>query len=151
MSTQVDLNTTRVSARLTLIVSIIRMDKLLRVYGAANPCPVSELHDLEYTTLTEIEAIMRISGTVATMVQAEQHFVAALCLPLHQRMLNEFRASRQRVIDLDRVGPSPHLVRVDKPALSLTALGKECLRRATLEVERRYTGNTTEVLTGKEV
>ena len=128
------------------------MHKPLRAYAAGNPgCVVAALRDDTWKAIVEIESVMRISCTAATLDQIEQHFVGALGYPLHTRMLESFRADTLWVIDLPLVSASPIVGRVETPVDEFSDVAKECLRRATLEAERRYCGNRTEVLNNADV
>ena len=148
----VDLNTTRVSARLNLIYSALRMHKLLLVYAAVNPnSPVAKVTSADYCVLAQLEAIMRTSATCAVLDQSEKYFVKAIGFPLHMRMLEQLRAETLSVIDLSAVTESPHLVRRDMAVTQLTGIALEARLRATREAERRHCGSKTEEITGAHV
>lgn len=79
----VDLNTTRVSSRLNLIFTMLRMHKVVKMYSALNPgSRPAKLTDVDYQALAEIEAIMRASADVALLVQTERFYVKAIGWPL---------------------------------------------------------------------
>ena len=150
----VDLNTTRVSARLNLIFSALRMHKLLLVYAAVNPSsPVAKISSADYCVLAQLEAIMRTSATCAVIDQSEQYFVKAIGFPLHMRMLEQLRADTLTVIDLDQVTESPHLVRREMALSQLSHIAIQARRRATVEAERRHCvgGNDGDQPTGANV
>ena len=148
----VDLNTTRVSARLNLIYSALRMHRLLLVYAAVNPnSPVAKVTSADYFALAQLEAIMRTSAICAVLGQSEQYFVKAIGFPLHMRMLEQLRAGTLSVIDLSAVTESPHLVRRDMAVTQLTGIALEARLRATREAERRHCGSKTEEITGAHV
>jgi len=142
--------TTRVSARLGMAHSVLRMHKPLRLYGVSYPkTPVAKLTDARFETLAEIEGLMRISGSVCVLDQSEFIFVHALGHPLHERMLAKFRSATVDVVDLPRVSAAPIMPRKAKNTSEFSEVGLEAMRRGALEVERRHNGNKTEFLNGK--
>jgi len=144
-----DLNKTRVAARYGLIYSVLRMSKVLKLFAVANPSVTWKLTDLEWETVAEIEAVLRISGEVTTIVQTEQHYMGALGRCIHVDMLQKYRAEKLWVIDLENVSSSNVLPRKPKSTFDgLTVIGAETLRRGLLEAERRHCGNKTEVVSG---
>ena len=144
--------TTRVSARLGMAHSVLRMHKSLRLYGVSYPkTPVAKLTDARFETLAEIEGLMRISGSVCVLDQSEFIFVHALGHPLHERMLAKFRSATVDVVDLPRVSAAPIMPRKAKNTSEFSEVGLEAMRRGALEVERRHNGNKTELLNGKRI
>ncbi|KAJ1447811.1 hypothetical protein M885DRAFT_541379 [Pelagophyceae sp. CCMP2097] len=144
-----DLNKTRVAARYALIYSVLRMSKVLKLFAVANPSVTWKLTDLEWEMVAEIEAVLRISGEVATILQTEQHYMGALGRCILVDMLQKYRAEKLWVIDLENVPSSNVLPRKPKSTFDgLTVIGAETLRRGLLEAERRHCGNKTEVVSG---
>ena len=76
---------------------------------------------------------------------------AALALILKEEMMSNLRGDSLTVVELSKVTKSPRLPRIKVALADLTALGEVGLKRATLEGERRYCGNTAEELTGLPV
>lgn len=99
---KVDLNTTRVSARRRLVLSMIRLHKALDLYQVAHPVPWT-LSPSTWVQATEFLALFEISGEVATLVQTEKLMTSALGLPLKERMMYSFRSDEIKVIDLHQV------------------------------------------------
>ncbi|KAJ1450411.1 hypothetical protein M885DRAFT_621721 [Pelagophyceae sp. CCMP2097] len=125
------------------------MSKVLKLFAVANPSVTWKLTDLEWETVAEIEAVLRISGEVTTIVQTEQHYMGALGRCIHVDMLQKYRAEKLWVIDLENVSSSNVLPRKPKSTFDgLTVIGAETLRRGLLEAERRHCGNKTEVVSG---
>ena len=87
----------------------------------------------------------------STLVQTEHHCVAAFRYPLLRDTMDALRAPSLPVIDLDAVKNRTRLVRKNVHVDLLTGLGRQCLNRAKLEAERRYCGNKSEQISGKDV
>ena len=148
---KVDLNTTRVSARLNLIFTTLRMHKVIKMYSALYPgSRPARLTDADFQTLAEIEAIMHASADVAVLVQTERFYVKAIGWPLQMRMFERLRASTLEVIRLSAITASPRLDRRSRSVSLLNEISKEVLRRSTLEAERRLASNLAESLTGDD-
>jgi hypothetical protein len=145
-----DLCTTRVAARRSLFFSMVRLHKGLKLYAREKKC-AWEMDDAEWQAVTEFLAIFDIAHKVATLVQTEQLMVSSLALILKEEMMSNLRGDSLTVVELNKVTKSPRLPRVKVARADLTALGEVGLKRATLEGERRYCGNTTEELTGLPV
>ena len=77
--------------------------------------------------------------------------MTALGVLLKEQMMASLRAKSFEVVDLPRVSESAVLPRVHKLVADFTDVGKEARRRGTLEGERHYCGNGTEVLTNAPV
>jgi hypothetical protein len=104
---QVDLNTTRVSARRRLVHSMVRLHKALDLYQAAHMSSWAlSAHD--WDVAAEFLALFDISGEVATLVQTEKLFTSALGLPLKERMMSRLRADVISVVDLPKVLTPAH-------------------------------------------
>ena len=145
---EVQHNGTRVSARHGLIRSLIRMSKLVRLYGAAHGGPCLKLNDEIMDTTLELEAYMQVTCNVCTMVQYEEIYMKALGYPIIYSMMTKIKADTISVIDLSRLTSSPRLIRRDKRVRALTAIGKEARDRLILEAEKRHGDNPTENLNG---
>jgi hypothetical protein len=81
-------------------------------------------------------------------VQTEQYFMGAMGRLLNEDLLARLRGDTLDVIQFMSVtkANSAHPPRLAKRVDGLTPVGKECLRRALLELERRVCGNKTEVV-----
>ena len=135
-----DISTTRVSARFFLIDSVLRVHKGLLAYKAANSSNKKvtwKLCEDDLVTAAEFLAVLESSSKVATLAQTEVKFTSALSLPLRERMMEDFRSATIQVVDLANVTASPKMPRISKEVKNMTEVGKEALRRATLEGERR--------------
>jgi hypothetical protein len=148
---KVDLNDTRVSARHGLLYSEIRLNKGLKLYALANEQPSWQLTADQWQALTEVEAVLAISNELTVFVQNETAFTAAIGQPFKENMLTKLRSDTLSVVDLDQVTAKPDLIRRDVSLEDMTEVGRTCKLRATLEAERRYCGNTSEVLNNKAV
>ena len=117
--------------------------------GKGRPAWAMEPH--EFNELAEMEAVMILCGMVTTQVQNEQYFMGAFGRLLNKNLLAKLRAGQLPVMDCDAVTEknTAHPPRIVKQPV--TAVGQECVRRAILEMERRYCGNKTEELTGAHV
>jgi hypothetical protein len=135
---KVDFNTTRVSAKLGLLRSFLRLNKGLRLYAVQESSKVNLITEDDWESLTEFEAIMVISGTAATVVQTEKYFMGAMGRLVQEKMIEEYSAPSLMVLDLANITEDPKLPRVEKRVEDLTRRGAECLRRAHLEAERRH-------------
>jgi hypothetical protein len=147
---QVDLNTTRVAARQSLVRSMVRLYKGLVLYAAAYK-PLWKLEEEDWVTGCEFLAVYDIAGKVSTLVQTEKQFTAALIVPLTEGMIEAYRGDVFKVVDYKSVTASPVLPLLDKELASFSAVGQEAVMRAQLEAERRFCGNATEHLTGAPV
>ena len=131
-----DMSTTRVSARMFMLESIVRLHKALVLYSVTYKVDWAiTVDDLE--TCTEFLAILKCSGKVATLSQTETQYTSALSLPLREHMMDEFRSETLQVVDLTNVTANPKMPCISKQVADMTPTGKEALRRATLEGERR--------------
>jgi hypothetical protein len=141
-----DLNGTRVAAKHILLVSVLRLNKGLKLYSLQNK-PTWKLSEEEWETLAEFEGVLRISARRSTAVQSETNFMGAMGRLLHTEMLAEYEHDSLSVLDLSAINAThtmKNLPRIDKPMENLTKLGAECCRRAHLEAERRLCGNKSE-------
>ena len=93
--------------------------------------------------MTEVEAVLRITKPVATLVQTEIHYTSAFGYVLKKNALDLLRSEYLSVVDLEKVGVKKSLVSVDRPVMELTSVGQTTRARAQLEFERRFCGNTT--------
>ena len=152
---KVDKNTTRVMARHGLFVSTIRMNKPLQLYatslsgqkhdkGAKHPFVA--LSDTEWKSTTEAEAVMNVTQAVSKLSQTEKKFTAAFGYAMKKTAMAKLRATKMSVVKLAEVNSKPSLPREDVDVSTFTDVGKETLRRAALEAERRFCGNRTEEL-----
>lgn len=142
-----DHNTTRVSSRRSLVFSLVRLHKGLDLYASANSSNWS-ISKEQWETTAELLALMDIPAKVATLSQTESKYTTALGVPLKEQMMEKFRAESIDVVDLPSVSESAVLPLLRKSVADFTEVGEEARRRGTLEGERRYCANATEVLTG---
>ena len=151
---QLDLNTTRVSARNSLFHSLIRLNKGLHIYtskcSSDKSCP-APFAESQWEVVVEMQGVLQIPCTLSILSQTEKHHTAALAHPLKSQMMQKLRANTLSVVDRSKVTASPNLPRIDRKVSELTQVGKECLNRAKLEAERRYCGNKGETLNNASV
>ena len=144
---QVPVNGTRVSAQHNLITSLFRLNKALKLYRSFTNIPAS-LTDEEWNQLVEFESVINIPGTSVVIVQHEHMLLGALSFAIRSRVLKQLRQPKLNVVDLDNVTADRILPRVKKDVDSFSDTGRECLRRAQVEGERRFCHNKTEEPTG---
>ncbi|KAK3270774.1 hypothetical protein CYMTET_20841 [Cymbomonas tetramitiformis] len=145
---QVDLNTTRVAAQHGLVHSELRMYKALSLYQAVNK-PSWALSDDQWVGAAEVEATLCITKTTTTCCQYEKVFAGAYGALIKGTTMNNLRAGHLDIVDVHKVSKTGGLPRIRK--YDLSALGQQCVKRATLEGERRFCGNVTEELAGAGV
>ena len=105
------------------------------------------LTESDWSFCVEVEAILRISKKLVTFSQTEKSLIAAYAPALRKQVHNQLSAKNMEKIDLlewqSQVNPSRTSVNVDE---TFSDAGRECRRRALLETERRFFGNTSDDL-----
>ncbi|KAK3260441.1 hypothetical protein CYMTET_30596 [Cymbomonas tetramitiformis] len=144
----VELNTTRVAAQHGLVHSELRMYKALSLYQVVNK-PSWALSDDQWVGAAEVEATLCITKTTTTCCQYEKVFAGAYGALIKGTTMNNLRAGYLDIVDVQKVSKTGGLPRIRK--YDLSALGQQCVKRATLEGKRRFCGNVTEELTGAGV
>jgi hypothetical protein len=131
-------------------LSFVCTKHFLKLYAIANEQPW-QLTAAQWQSVAEVEAVLAISKELTVFVQNETAFTAAIGRPFKEKMLAKLRSNTLSVVDLEQVTTSPHLIRNEVPLEDMTEVGKTCKWRATLEAERRYCGNESEVLNNQSV
>ena len=137
---KLDLNATRVSARHSLVHSILRPHKGLAYYFFGKEG--NWIHtSSDFKQLAEIEGILCLSAQYSTFFQYEKLYTGALGVVAKQRMMSKVRCDRVSLIDLSNVTKNHKLPRTYINSSIMTYIGQRTKLRATLEAERRYCGN----------
>ena len=138
---------TRVASRRNMLRSLLRLNCGLRKYMSVMPT-APQLTAQEWLEIRDIEAVMAIVGRYTTVVQTEAAFMRAIgIVELHQ-LLASLRAQTIDVIDMENVTEANTEPRKSVRVDELSDVGKTCLKRAILEAERRFCGNTAETIEG---
>ncbi|KAK3245435.1 hypothetical protein CYMTET_44995 [Cymbomonas tetramitiformis] len=124
------------------------MYKALSLYQAVNK-PSWALSDDPWVGAAEVEATLCITKTTTTCCQYEKVFAGAYGALIKGATMHNLRAGYLDIVDVQKVSKTGGLPRIRK--YDLSALGQQCVKRATLEGERRFCGNVTEELTGAGV
>ena len=82
----------------------------------------------QWTEVTEVEVVLRITKPVTTLVQTEIHYTSAFGYVLKKNALDLLRSEHLSVVDLEKVGVKKSLVRVDRPVMELTSVVKPLAR-----------------------
>jgi hypothetical protein len=102
--------------------------------------------------LAEFESVLAVTKVTGCIAQFEQHFTGAYPALVKLTAMHNLRKPTLMVANLGDIGKSPRLPRIEVATESaFSPEGKECLERAKLEGERRFCGNTSEVLTGAPI
>lgn len=140
-----DLNETRISSRHNLIRSSLRLKQSLTMYfGAYQLRQFLEEGDWEFAR--EAEAVLNVSKDVCTIAQNETLLNSAFGPVMKKVLHKKLKASEIEMIDLPNWGKSSRAPRVLVSVNSWSRNGLKCRKRATLECERRFFGNTSEQL-----
>ena len=141
---KVDNNTTRVASEHGLLLSVLRMNRPLKMYKFRNPSAFV-IEDGDWTAWAEFEAVLHISQVLTTLAQYETKYVAAFGPLVKMRVYKKLTASSIWVLDLDNITESPKLPRVEVQVADMSPVSRECLERAIIEFERRFLGSTSNV------
>ena len=132
-----DLCKTRVAARRSVIYSMLRLNKALKLY-MSNHKPDWALNDEQWEAIAEFEAVMAISVGVSVVVQTETLFMGALGRVLQERMMSKYKRPELDVFDLSKVTEAQSHPRVAKSVASFTPTGAAC----SVERDSRESGAT---------
>lgn len=149
-----DLSTTRVAARYKMVHSLLTLNRPIRKYAQESDDVDWEFTDDEWTALAEMEAVVKVSTEVTTMVQTETSQMGAMAYVLHNRLVQQLRSDSFPVLDLGKIAKSNPSPRFAKKVSDFSNVGRMCLQRACLEAERRLCGNlalTVEGINGAPV
>ena len=105
----------------------------------------------DWQSMAEMEAVLNVTRKCSTLAQVEKGYMAAYTHLIKQDLLNTLRSGQLRVVKLEKVSADPKLEREVVEDTSMSDVGRECVRRAILEAERRWGENTTEHLEGSEI
>ena len=147
---QVDYNTTRISAVHGLLLSEARLNRALKAYEIQYT-PGWAFKAEDWRGLVEFEAVLNATRITATLAQVERDYMGAYTCVIKSMALSTLRADTLKVIELDKVGLSPKLLRANIKIEDMSGMGQTARTRAILEGERRWCGNQTETLTGAAV
>lgn len=99
----------------------------------------------DWNAVAEIEGILNVTAFATTISQSEKKMIRAYRIFVKQQVLNELRKGCVEVYELDSsensFGLHSEAKRVQRTASELTDIGRQTLKRAQLEAERRWTGN----------
>ena len=146
-----ELSTTRIAARHGMIKSLIRLNGVLRLYQVKYRATVDwDLSDDDWTALAEIEAVLEVIASATTLIQTEKYPMAALDPLIKHNVLQKLRGPSLDVIDLNNAHKHSlkKLSRDSRTVENLTEIGATALKRAALEMERRFCGNKAMTIDG---
>ena len=142
-SIQVDLNDTRMSSVHGLIRSSLRIKRTLTRYFATYDIPVY-LNNEDWEFAREVEGVLNISKDLVTLSQNEKK-INSVYGPLFKRTTHQgYLAEAIQLIDIESWGKTTRAPRSPKNVNAFSIRGRECRKRAMLECERRFFGNTEE-------
>ena len=142
-SIQVDLNDTRMSSVHGLIRSSLRIKRTLTRYFATYDIPVY-LNNEDWEFAREVEGVLNISKDLVTLSQNEKK-INSVYGPLFKRTIHQgYLAEAIQLIDIESWGKTTRAPRSPKKINAFSIRGRECRKRAMLECERRFFGNTEE-------
>ena len=128
-----------------LLHSEIRMNRSLKAYEIQFS-PAWAFQASDWQGVAELEAVLNATRITATLAQIERDYMAAYTCLIKTMALKILRADTMAVIELDKVAKSPICLRADIPVAQMLVIGQTARVRALLEGERRWCGNTTELL-----
>jgi hypothetical protein len=145
-----NLNKTRVAAMHKLFISIVRLYHGIEAFQFHHEPPWT-LSGIDWESIVEVLAVFDVCAKLTTLVQTEKKMTAALSYFLKEDLLSSLRSSTFQVVDLPNVTASTVLPKKAKKVADFTPLGREVLRKAIVEAERRFCGNRGEEPTGAHV
>ena len=150
-----DLCGTRMNSYHGLLRSSIRIRKSLDLYfitRAAEPRSTVEpyLTTNNWKFTIEVEAILNISKDLVVLAQNEKKLNAAYGPVVRNETYKKLTSETVLVIDSDNWVKGPRAPRKEVNVNVLSQNSRECRSRATLEHERRFFGNNTEVTMDSE-
>ena len=148
---KVDHNGTRIAATHILLLSILRLNRGLKVWHASKKVELQ----LQWTSseegwqaMAEAEAVLNVSRITTTLAQYEGRYTGAYACLIKGTTMNALRAPTMAVVELEKVREqsAAKLPRTMKSVREFGPVGAEVRRRAQLEAERRFCGNKTEIV-----
>ena len=141
---QVDHNDTRVAARHGLLLSSLRMKKAMEFYNIdCHPENWPDAYD--WKVAREFEGVLNVSRALTTIAQYESKYNAAYGPVVKLMVYKNLSARTISVVDCDNWKLLPRAPRTELAITEMSELGKKCVKRATVEFERRFMGNKEEV------
>ena len=140
-------NKTRVAAEHGLLTSEARLNRVIKV-KCASERKLWALTDSEWDTHAEFEALMTLCQIASTEAQYGKLFMGACAGVIKAVTMHRIRFKSIPVLRYNEMTNKPKLVRPPKRVEDFTPIGRECLERVQLEGERRFCGNTTEIIDG---
>mmetsp|Transcript_17236 Transcript_17236/g.53587 ORF Transcript_17236/g.53587 Transcript_17236/m.53587 type:complete len:466 (-) Transcript_17236:97-1494(-) len=145
----IDLNTTRVASRLMLLNSVVRMERPLATHMSQfdqvkDTCP--QLSDEQRQTARGFEAVLNQTKHLTTLAQKEKMCVGPHVPLVLLKLEAALKSNQLAIIKRDKVsaGSSVEHAREMCDVADMTPLGKECLKRALVEFQRRFCGKDIE-------
>ena len=101
-----------------------------------------DTHD--WKVAREFEGVLNVSRALTTIAQYESKYNAA-CGPVVKLMVyKNLNAPKIKVVDCNNWKLAPRAPRTELAITEMSELGKKCVKRATVEFERRFMGNKEE-------
>lgn len=146
---QTDTCATRIASRHSMLRSLLLNNKALKQYKVMfQEADTPMLSDEQWLAIRDIEGIMAIIAKYTTLVQSEKHFMRAIGVVAKVELLQSLRGTTLSVINLDEVTKEETEPRIDIDVNAMTAIGKQALKIALLEAERRLCDNEALTLDG---
>jgi len=140
---QVDHNDTRVAARHGLLLSSLRMKKAMELYSLDHH-PENWPDTYDWKVAREFEGVLNISRALTTIAQYESKYNAAYGPVVKLMVYKNLNAPKINVVDCNNWKLAPRAPRTELAITEMSELGKKCVKRATVEFERRFMGNKEE-------
>ena len=140
-----DLNEPRIDSRHNLIRSSLRLKRALIMYFGAYQLP-QFLSEVDWKFANEAEAVLALSKDVSKFAQCEGLLNATFGPVMRKILHKRLSANKVMMIDVPNWRKTPRAPRLLIDVSTWSAEGIECKRRALLECERRFFGNTTEII-----
>ena len=142
-----DKNGTRIAARWNLLYSALRDMIPIKQYAAGHEGEIEWCSTAEaWRDIMELEAVLVISKVLTTTAQFEKPFTGAWPNIAKAQVQSKLFAETIDVFDPLKAYHGEDLPRLARKVEELGEVGKEALRRAQLEFQRRYCGNETEIV-----
>jgi hypothetical protein len=147
-------NETRMNSVWSMLVSLLVQKAALKAVWSTSDLKVfKDVECLEeerdIVPMIEMESILAMTRTTTIIGQCEKYFVGAVGILTKILCLKMLRHDKVLVLDCDQLERGK-MVRKTVPASTLTKLGETCKRRAILEAERRWCGNTSDTALNDE-
>ena len=132
-------NGTRMSAKHSLLVSILNKGPAIMEYHTAETCQTG-IEPFQMSTeimqsFKEIEAVLALSAFSCTLSQYEESFNGAFPAVLKGELMIRLKADELDIVDFVETTKNNCLPRIKIEVSNLTAAGKICRDRAILEGE----------------